>query len=114
MAQLCLHHKALATSTIARRRWSYDGQLKHHLIDPRTGQPAQTDAVSVTVIADRTVMAEIYAKVALILGVEQGLDYLQRLPNVEGLIYTMNDEVVYTDGLGDALERVEPEGYLAV
>ncbi|HXV97352.1 MAG TPA: FAD:protein FMN transferase, partial [Anaerolineae bacterium] len=76
MARLYLHHRALATSTLAKRRWQYQGQLMHHLIDPRTGQPAQTDALSVSVVAERTVLAEIYAKVALILGAEQGLAYL--------------------------------------
>jgi thiamine biosynthesis lipoprotein len=111
MARLYLSHRALATSTIAKRRWRQGGQLKHHLIDPRTGQPAQTDALSVSVVADRTVIAEIYAKVALILGVEQGLAYLQALPNVEGLIYTADSKIVYTPGLDSFLDRVDPDGY---
>ena len=84
----------------------------HHLIDPRTGQPAQTDAISVSVIADRTVMAEIYAKVVLILGAEQGLVYLNNLPGVEGLIYTANSEISYTPGLEKYLDRLEPAGYM--
>ena len=113
MTRLYLHHRALATSTIAKRRWQKEGQLKHHLIDPRTGQPAQTDALSVSVIADRTVMAEIYAKVTLILGVEEGRAYLQSLPDVEGLIYTRDSKIVYTEGLIPLLARLEPEGYQA-
>jgi len=98
-ATLCLHHRALATSTIAKRQWQRNGQIMHHLIDPRTRQPAQTDAVSVSVVAERTVLAEIYAKVALILGAEQGLAYLESLPNVEGLIFTAKEEVIYTTGM---------------
>lgn len=113
IARLYLHHRALATSTIAKRRWQQAGQLKHHLIDPRTGQPAQTEALSVSVIADRTVMAEIYAKVTLILGVKEGLAYLQSLPDVEGLIYTIDSKIVYTKGLIPLLARLEPEGYQA-
>lgn len=112
IARLLLHHRALATSTIAKRRWQNGGQIMHHLIDPRTGQPAQTDALSVSVVAERTVMAEVYAKVALILGAEQGLAYLQSLPGVEGLIFTASSQVVYTSGLAELLERVEPAGYL--
>lgn len=113
MARLFLHHQALATSTIARRRWLRHGRIMHHLIDPRTGQPAQTDALSVSVLADRTVVAEIYAKVALILGVEAGLNYLQKLPGVEGLIYTADSELVYTPGVEPLLDRLEPAGYVA-
>jgi thiamine biosynthesis lipoprotein len=112
MAKLLLHHRALATSTIARRRWQRQGQSMHHLIDPRTGQPAQTDALSVSVVADRTVTAEIYAKVALILGAEAGLTYLQGLSNIEGLIFTADSRILFTSGLAPLLERVEPAGYL--
>jgi thiamine biosynthesis lipoprotein len=113
MARLYLYHRALATSTIAKRRWQRNGQIMHHLIDPRTGQPAQTDAISVSVVADRTVMAEIFAKVALILGAKQGLTYLQDLPGVEGLIFTTEAEILYTNGLRAMLDRVEPVGYPA-
>jgi thiamine biosynthesis lipoprotein len=112
MARLLLHHRALATSTVAKRRWQNQGQIMHHLIDPRTSQPAQTDALSVSVVADRTVMAEVYAKVALILGAEQGLAYLQNLPAVEGLIFTAGSQILYTPGLAELLDRVEPAGYI--
>lgn len=111
-AKLHLHHRALATSTIAKRRWRQNGQPMHHLIDPRTGQPAQTDALSVSVIADRTAVAEILAKVVLIVGVEAGLAYLQKLPGVEGLIFTADSTVVYTSGMEAILECVEPAGYI--
>lgn len=112
MARMWLHHRALATSTIAKRRWLHEGRPMHHLIDPRTGQSAETDALSVSVIADRTVLAEIYAKVALILGSEQGLAFLQNLLGVEGLIYTADSRIVYTDGLSSLLDRIEPSGYV--
>lgn len=111
-ARLMLHHRALATSTIAKRRWQHQGHSMHHLIDPRTGQPAQTDALSVSVVADRTMTAEIYAKVALILGAEQGLAYLQSLPAIEGLIFTADSRLLFTSGLTSLLERLEPAGYL--
>lgn len=114
MARVLLHHRALATSTIARRRWQHGDRIMHHLIDPRTGQPAQTDALAVTVIADRTVMAEIYAKVALLLNAEQGLAYLDSLPGIEGLIYTANADILYTAGMAEILDRIEPAGYSEV
>ncbi|MCB0165505.1 MAG: FAD:protein FMN transferase [Anaerolineae bacterium] len=96
VAQVELHHRALATSTIARRRWRRNGQVMHHLIDPRTGRPAHTDALSVSVIAPRTVIAEVYAKVALILGVERGLAFLQSLPQIEGLIVAADASIHQT------------------
>ena len=111
VAQVLLHHRALATSTIARRRWQRGSRIMHHLIDPRSGQPAQTDAVSVSVIADRTALAEAHAKVALLLGVERGLDYLQHTPGVEGLIYSRSGAIVLTGSMIAQINRLVPEGY---
>jgi thiamine biosynthesis lipoprotein len=41
----------------------------HHIIDPRTGQPAFSGAVQCTAIADTAEHADVAAKVGLILGV---------------------------------------------
>jgi thiamine biosynthesis lipoprotein len=60
---------AVATSSTLRRRWaSADGAQCHHLIDPRTGRPAETDLVSVTVLGRTVVEAEVEAKALLLLG----------------------------------------------
>jgi FAD:protein FMN transferase len=40
----------------------------HHLIDPRTQQPAKTDWLSVTVVAPDIMTAEVFAKALLIAG----------------------------------------------
>jgi len=59
---------AIATSSVAKRRWVVDGQPQHHLIDPRTGRPAETDWLSVTVLAPHAWQAEGFAKALLIGG----------------------------------------------
>lgn len=88
LATLLLNNEAVATSSLAHRRWQYRGTSAHHLIDPRTGAPAKTDLISVTVIAPRLPDAEIYAKVALILGEKKGMAYLLAQPNVAALLVT--------------------------
>jgi FAD:protein FMN transferase len=59
---------AVATSSIAKRRWMHNGDWQHHLIDPRTGRPVLTDWLSTTVWAENAAEAEVYAKVLLITG----------------------------------------------
>ncbi len=59
---------AVATSTITRRKWQQGGATMHHLIDPRTQEPSESDLASVTVVAQHTAEAEIYAKCLLIGG----------------------------------------------
>jgi thiamine biosynthesis lipoprotein len=111
IARLFLEHGGLATSTTAKRRWTHHGRQQHHLIDPRTGRPAETDAVSVTVMAQRTVLAELFAKAALLLGAEAGRDYLAHLGGgIEGLIYAADGRVLTTPGLDSVLDAVEAAG----
>ncbi len=91
-----LRHGAIATSGIARRHWWQGQTLRHHLLDPRTGLPAQSDLWSVTVVADRCEQAEVVAKAAFILGSKQGADFLRR-HRIAGLL-------VHEDGTWETVE----------
>jgi thiamine biosynthesis lipoprotein len=57
----------VATSGRDRRIWRRGGKERHHLIDPATGRPSETDLLRVTVVAQDAVEAEVLAK-ALFLG----------------------------------------------
>jgi thiamine biosynthesis lipoprotein len=98
LAILSLQHEAVATSSRVKRRWTQVGQPAHHLIDPRTGAPALTNVLSVTVVAPRLPAAEIHAKTALILGEAQGLAYLSALPDVSALLVTEDGRQVMSGG----------------
>jgi FAD:protein FMN transferase len=59
---------AIATSTVIKRAWKQAGKDRHHIIDPRTGEPAVSDWISVTAIAPHASEAEVFAKALLIAG----------------------------------------------
>jgi thiamine biosynthesis lipoprotein len=63
-----LHRGGLATSSVSRRRWLRGGSEQHHLIDPRTGAPAETPWRDVSVAARSCFVADVAAKAALLLG----------------------------------------------
>ena len=58
----------VATSGRDYRRWLANGHWQHHLIDPRTQLPAETDVLTATVIAETVMDAERISKQCLILG----------------------------------------------
>jgi len=62
---LLLQEGAIATSSVVKRAWKQGGVARHHLIDPRTGEPANTAWLSVTVIAPHAAAAETFAKAFL-------------------------------------------------
>jgi FAD:protein FMN transferase len=95
-SSLPLHHGAIATSGVAHRHWRQGNILRHHLLDPRTGLPAQSDLWAVTVVADRCEQAEVAAKVAFILGSREGANFL-RTHCIAGLL-------VREDGTWESIE----------
>ncbi len=93
---LHVHDGAVATSSVVTRRWAGG----HHLIDPRTGRPADTDLLSVTALAPTTAQAEVAAKVVLILGRAAGQAWLAAQAGVDALLAGSNGDFYGTPGLG--------------
>ncbi len=89
----------VATSGRDYRRWQRDGAWQHHILDPRTGQPAATDVLSATVIAPTAREAEAAAKAALILGSREGLEWLETHPAFAGLLILEDSRMRYSHRL---------------
>lgn len=94
MTRLCLRNRAVATSSTLQRRWGDEKGVFHHLIDPRSGQPATSDVVAATVITRRARDADVQAKVALILGSGEGRRYIERQPHSAGLLLREAGETI--------------------
>lgn len=60
---------ALASSGTTRRRWRHAGRTVHHIVDPRTGDVAESRCRTVTVAAKSTVDANTASTAAVVLGV---------------------------------------------
>ena len=69
LAVVALADHAIATSSIGVNRWLADGRVVHHLLDPQTGEPAQTGLVAVTVAGRDPAWAEVWSKTLFIGGV---------------------------------------------
>jgi thiamine biosynthesis lipoprotein len=70
---LLLKDMGAATSGTTKRAWAGG----HHLIDPRSGLPARSDLSEASVLASTATDAEIYAKVALLLGSNDAPTWLE-------------------------------------
>lgn len=83
----------VATSGTSIHRWKVGGAVSHHLIDPRTGLPAETDVVQATVVAETALRAEALAKAAVIAGSVEGFALLERARVRGAVLLTTRDEV---------------------
>jgi FAD:protein FMN transferase len=95
LGTLRLGRCGVATSGRDYRRWTQNGVWKHHIIDPHTAEPAETDVVSATVIAPTVLEAEMAAKVLLILGSQAGKTWLAARPSYSGLMVTEDGQLHY-------------------
>jgi thiamine biosynthesis lipoprotein len=68
--QIRLTQGGLATSSTRVRRWSHDGTVRHHLVDPRTGRPAAEVWRTVTATGPTCVAANTAATAAVVLGAD--------------------------------------------
>ncbi len=79
---LALRDCAIATSGIDKRSWKQqDGTRAHHIIDPRTESPSESDVVRASVIAPSLLEADVAARTLVILGYADGTRWLAGLPN---------------------------------
>jgi thiamine biosynthesis lipoprotein len=100
---LYLNACGIATSGKDRRRWTRNGILQHHIIDPGTDQPAETDLLTVTVIAPNAMEAEAAAKAVFILGGHLGLEWVEAHPNFAALLIFDNGQMLYSRKLEEYL-----------
>jgi thiamine biosynthesis lipoprotein len=94
--RLFLNACGVATSGKDRRRWTRNGVLQHHIIDPATSQPAETDLLRVTVVAPDVMEAEAAAKAVFILGSRVGLEWIEARPRLAALFILDNGEILYS------------------
>jgi thiamine biosynthesis lipoprotein len=90
----------VATSGRDFRQWKQDGILRHHIIDPRTGLPAETDLLSVTVIGPDVIEAEMAAKIVMILGSKTGTEWLNTEQNLSAILVMADGQVLETENIG--------------
>lgn len=93
---LKLENCGVATSGKDRRRWQQNGNWRHHLIDPRTHHPAETEVLAATVIAPTSIQAEWAAKTSLLLGGQAGLEWLNSNPELAGLLILEDGQYLYS------------------
>lgn len=68
LAAIAVEHGAVATSSVRLRSWIRDGRQVHHLLDPRTGEPAEGGLRAVTVQGPDPAWAEVWSKTLFIGG----------------------------------------------
>jgi thiamine biosynthesis lipoprotein len=102
-----IRDRAFSTSGDYERGFVKDGVRYHHILDPRTGQPARATR-SVTVYAVDAFTADAWSKVLFILGAEAAMPLVEDLPDFEAVFVDAGNQVVPSSGLREVLKVLAP------
>ena len=98
IGHLSVQDTSVVTSGIYERVLEAGGRRFHHMIDPLTGYPFETDLASVTVVAASSLDADLWATVAQRGGLAGGFAAVSAEPGIEAVFVTLDRRVVATAG----------------
>lgn len=105
MGTLDLAEGFVSTSGSYEKTFEEDGHVYHHLLDPKTGYPAENGLVSVTVVYQNGAMSDALSTAAFVLGLEQGRALLEEY-GAGGVFIDQDHRVTVTENLKDAFRMV--------
>lgn len=77
-----------------------DGTFYHHILDPRTGMPAETDLVSASLISETSLDGDGYTTALIVMGLQRAFAFVEALPGCEAVFVDANGHVYTTSGVG--------------
>ena len=88
-----------------------DGTVYRHILDPRTGRPADSDLLSVTIISDDGTAADAYSTALYVMGEQEAVSFWRAHGGFELILITADGRLLYTPGLSDAITKPEDCAY---
>ena len=115
IASLHVTDQAVVTSGNYEKYFEENGKRYHHILDPKTGCPAESGLVSVTVLCENGAWADALSTACFVLGPDGALalrdDLADQGTDFELILVTDDGRVLYTDGLADAFTPNDESGY---
>ena len=98
IVMLPLQDEALSTSGDYERFFVEDGKKYHHIIHPTTGYSA-SEVRSASILANDSTTTDALSTSIFVMGVSKGLELLNSLDGVEGVIVDQQGKIYYSEGL---------------
>ena len=95
---------SVVTSGLYERNFTSGGVLYHHILDPKTGYPAETDLVASTILSKKSIDGDAYATILFLQGAQTAMETLESHPDLEGLVVSADGQTSQTSGF--AWEKV--------
>lgn len=94
-AVLAIKTKSLATSGNYRKFYEKNGIKFAHSINPKTGYPSLSRLLSATVLASECIVADAFATMFMVMGLEESIQYLENQNELEAYLIYSDEEGKY-------------------
>lgn len=109
LGELALESGFVSTSGSYEKQFEEDGVTYHHILDPRTGYPAESGLLSVTVWSSSGTLSDALSTACFVLGLEDSLPVLEEFSS--GAVFITEDHQIYvTENLADSF-TLDADGY---
>src|SRR5690625_687413 len=98
-AILRAYDQSVVTSGIYERKLTINNRTYHHILDPKTGYPIETEIASLTIVSKESIDGEIWTGRLFGQTPQQIMATLNQLPNVDGIVITKDNDMYYSDTL---------------
>ncbi|WP_442861666.1 FAD:protein FMN transferase [Carnobacterium sp. CS13] len=106
MVALKALNQSIVTSGIYERSLSDNEQTYHHILDPHTGYPIETDVASLTIVSDKSIDGEIWTTRLFGKSSEEIMHILNQLEGIDGLLITKEEKMLYSAALEDKIIKM--------
>ncbi len=96
IASVKISDKSVVTTGNYQRYFEKDGKIYHHVLDPKTGMPCETDLYSVSIITVSSLTADALSTVCFLKGYQEALALVNQLNNVDAVFVTSDNKVHYS------------------
>jgi thiamine biosynthesis lipoprotein len=95
---------SIVTSGDYERYFIENGVKYHHILNPNTGYPAENNIKSVSIITNNSFDGDALSTSVLLMGLEKGIEFIERTENTEAIFITKDNEIILTDGIKDSFQ----------
>mgnify|MGYP001611842657 CR=1 FL=1 len=96
---LSVINKSVVTSGNYERYFEQDGKKFHHIINPKTGFPSESDIISATIISNNSIDGDGLSTGVYIMEVQKAIKLIEEIDGVDAIFITKNKEVYVTTGI---------------
>jgi thiamine biosynthesis lipoprotein len=107
MGVIEVHDQTVVTSGNYERFFMADNKRYHHIIEPKTGYPAENGIISATIVTNSSTDADGLSTSVYVLGVDKGIQLIESLEDVECIIITEDKKVYISTGLTERFQIID-------